>query len=115
LIGLATANSSVRPSGFARTTRCVPIVPEAPGTFSIRICWPRRSARRGITMRAPASTPPPAPNGTTTVIGLSGQEPCAATGASGRAASRQVSRSFFIAVSSVAAADANLGLRNRSA
>jgi len=48
------------------------MVPAAPVTFSTTICWPSETRMRSPTMRASASVGPPAPNGTTRVIGRVG-------------------------------------------
>jgi hypothetical protein len=63
--------------------RFEPVMPPAPPTFSITICWPRISAVRAAMVRPSTSTAPPAANGTTMVIGRFGQVPasCAKAGA----------------------------------
>ena len=48
------------------------IVPAAPVTLSMMICWPRSLLMRSPTMRAITSVGPPAENGTIMVIGLVG-------------------------------------------
>ena len=50
----------------------MPVVPPAPATFSITICWPSVRDMCSATMRATTSVGPPAANGTTMVIGRSG-------------------------------------------
>src|SRR5437763_881177 len=52
-------------------------MPAAAPTFSTTIDWPSSSPMRCAWMRALTSTPPPAANGTTKVIGRVGQS-CAA-------------------------------------
>src|SRR5262249_52805640 len=62
----------VYPSGFARIARVEPVVPPAPATFSMTICWPSVRDMCSLTMRAVTSVPPPAGNGTIMVIGRDG-------------------------------------------
>jgi hypothetical protein len=40
--------------------RAAPVIPPAPPTFSITICWPRISLMRAARIRAMVSTGPPA-------------------------------------------------------
>src|ERR1043165_8691219 len=56
------------------------MVPAAAPTFSITMVWPSASPIAAACRRALASTPPPAANGTISVIGRVGQS-CAAAGA----------------------------------
>ena len=65
-------SSRVRPSGAARATAWVPMLPEAPGRFSTTKGWAKRAWRKGATSRARMSTPVPGVNGTRMVIGPSG-------------------------------------------
>src|SRR5438093_754475 len=53
-------------------------MPPAPPMFSMITCWPSTSERRGLRMRANTSSPEPAANATTMVIGRVGQV-CAVT------------------------------------
>src|SRR5262249_25092818 len=59
-----------------------PITPAAPPRLSTRTCWPSAALSRSAVSRAIASTPPPAGNGTISVIGRDGQV-SAAVGAIG--------------------------------
>src|SRR5947207_672078 len=54
--------------------------PFAPGLLSTTIGWPSSLRRPSASTRATRSSAPPAPNGTTSVIGRDGQASCAATG-----------------------------------
>ena len=63
---------SVCPSGAARATRPVPMLPEAPPTFSTTIGWPSVARICSPMMRTSVSLGPPAGNGTTTVTGRDG-------------------------------------------
>src|SRR5262245_23608997 len=71
--------SSVYPSGAALATRAPPAMPAAAPTFSITIVCPNSSPMRCAWMRALTSMPPPAANGTTSVIGRLGHSSPAAT------------------------------------
>jgi hypothetical protein len=64
--------SSVYPSGLARATRVVPIVPFAPPAFSMMIGWPSEPRIGSDRSRAIVSPGPPAGAGTTSVIGRNG-------------------------------------------
>jgi hypothetical protein len=64
--------SSVYPSGCAAATRALPIVPPPPPTFSMTRGCPRIFPICSVTTRATTSLGPPAGNGTTTVMGLTG-------------------------------------------
>src|SRR5215471_19916381 len=63
----------VLPSGLARATTWLPMLPDAPGRFSTTTGWPSRGARRSATKRAIMSGPPAGVNGTIRRIGWSGQ------------------------------------------
>jgi hypothetical protein len=63
---------SVYPSGAARATRPMPILPPAPATFSITIGSPSESRIGSDRMRAMVSEGPPAGNGAIRVIGRVG-------------------------------------------
>ncbi|MNI58920.1 hypothetical protein D3C73_1140550 [compost metagenome] len=63
---------SVCPSGAARTTNSVPILPPAPGLFSTTKGWPNCLAKVLETLRVRVSVVPPAVNATMTLTGLSG-------------------------------------------
>src|SRR6185312_14320686 len=58
---------------------CVPMAPPAPVRFSTTNCCLKVALRCSATTRASVSPLPPAPNGTMTLIGRSGQ-PCALPG-----------------------------------
>src|SRR5262249_61541600 len=79
LTGLAFSTSVlpdemlVVPSGWARATPGLPMLPEAPGRFPTTTGWPRRGASRSATKRAIMSGPPAGVNGTTSRIDWSGQ------------------------------------------
>src|SRR5215470_18741040 len=60
---------SAGPLAIARVAR----VPPAPPRFSTTTCWPSVLLMRSATSRARASLPPPAGNGTTSVIGRDGK------------------------------------------
>ena len=64
---------NVYPSGAALATRPLPIVPAAAPTFSTTMVWPSTSPIASACRRALASMPPPAANGTISVIGRLGQ------------------------------------------
>src|SRR5579859_4938244 len=64
-------------------------MPEAPPILSTMIDWPSSSPIFCAWMRALTSTPPPAANGTTSVIGRVGQSCAAATVANNAPASAQ--------------------------
>jgi hypothetical protein len=50
----------------------MPVVPPAPATFSMMICWPSVRDMCSPTMRAVTSVGPPAAKGTIIVMGRSG-------------------------------------------
>jgi hypothetical protein len=62
----------VWPSGGARATTSVPIVPDAPVRLSITTCWPRFSESLAPVRRARMSTLPPGAKGTIQRIGFVG-------------------------------------------
>ncbi len=66
------------PSGGLLAIARVATVPPAPPRFSTTTCWPSVLLIRSATSRASASLPPPAGNGTTSVIGRDGCQSCAA-------------------------------------
>src|SRR5215831_16631203 len=70
------------------------MVPEAPATFSMMTGWPSGSRMPSATMRPMASAGPPAPNGTTNVIGRDGYD-CAHAIALAPTASANASASCF--------------------
>ncbi|MND08779.1 hypothetical protein D3C83_316490 [compost metagenome] len=53
-------------------TVSVPMLPLAPGLFSMRNCWPRRSVRKSPIRRAMMSVAPPAGKPTTMRAGFDG-------------------------------------------
>jgi len=63
---------SVWPSGSARTTYSVPMLPPAPGLFSTTKGWPSFFASRLLTPRVSVSVVPPAEKATTTLTGPAG-------------------------------------------
>ena len=70
----------VVPSGSAFATRSVPMLPLAPGRFSITTGWPSIGCRLSATTRPTMSGVEPGPNGTISRSGFVGQS-CAAAGA----------------------------------
>jgi putative ABC transport system substrate-binding protein len=70
---LETATSSVCPSGCARTTASVAILPAAPGRFSTTNGWLNRSDNHWPIMRATMSAVPPAGKPTIIRTGRDGQ------------------------------------------
>src|SRR5580692_2831583 len=77
----AVAANSVYPSGGEPATARAARVPPAPTWFSTTTV-PRCSERYALIMRAATSGGPPGPNGTISLIGLSGK--LSATAAAGR-------------------------------
>ncbi|MNV73445.1 hypothetical protein D3C71_1665950 [compost metagenome] len=65
-------SSRVYPSGSARATAVVPIVPPAPALFSTMTCLPSASFNCCASARASVSAAPPGGKGTTMRMGLSG-------------------------------------------
>jgi hypothetical protein len=63
----------VCPSAGARATISVPITVPPPARLSITACCPSNSPKRGASVRATASTGPPAGNGATSRIDLLGK------------------------------------------
>src|SRR5262245_37804544 len=55
-----------------------PVLPPAPGMFSVTTCWPHVSDNFCATMRAITSVGPPAANGTIRRTGFAGQPSAAA-------------------------------------
>ena len=90
MTSVLTDDISVYPSGLARATCWLPILPLAPATFSTTTGWPSLADSRSATKRAMMSGPVPGVNGTTSLIGWSGQAKAAlkATGAAIRPAAR---------------------------
>ena len=73
ITSVLTDDIRVWPSGLARATCWLPILPEAPATFSTTTGWPSLGDSRSATKRAMMSGPVPGVNGTTSLIGWSGQ------------------------------------------
>ncbi|MNC74835.1 hypothetical protein D3C75_1262600 [compost metagenome] len=63
---------SVWPSGAARTTYSVPILPPAPGLFSTTKGWPSFCVSVFVTLRVSVSVVPPGEKATMTLTGRSG-------------------------------------------
>ena len=78
----------VCPSGGAVAMAEWPTTPEPPVRFTTFTGWPRSRSRMEATMRAVASVPPPAPQGTMKVSGRLGKAACAEAGPSSRPAAR---------------------------
>ena len=70
----------VWPSGRALTIACVPVMPPAPGMFSITTGWPTDLVSAGLTVRMIVSTPEPGPTGRMVRNGLSDAALFARTG-----------------------------------
>ena len=87
MTSVLTEDIRVRPSGLARATCWLPILPEAPATFSTTTGWPSLGDSFSATKRAMMSGPVPGVKGTTMRIGWSGQ--AKAAGAARRAARRE--------------------------
>src|SRR5262250_2504147 len=92
----------VYPSGAARATRPVPMLPVAPPTFSMMMVWPSAVRMPSAIRRPTTSVSPPGGNGTIIVIGRDGYA-CAraARGTAGSAAApaarcRKFRRGSFI-------------------
>ncbi len=64
---------TVYPSGSARATWPTPMLPAAPGLFSMKKLAFSSSVSSGCNKRVITSTGPPGPNGTTIFTGRSGQ------------------------------------------
>jgi hypothetical protein len=62
----------VYPSGAARATRPVPMLPVAPPTFSMMMVWPSAVRMPSAIRRPTTSVSPPGGNGTIIVIGRDG-------------------------------------------
>ena len=69
MTSVLTDDISVRPSGLARATCWLPILPVAPATFSTTTGWPSLGDSLSATKRAMMSGPVPGVNGTTSCIG----------------------------------------------
>ena len=67
------ASSRVWPSGVARATCPMPMLPAAPPRLSTTTCWPSDWLSESDRIRAMMSVGPPGANGTTTVMGRSGK------------------------------------------
>ena len=65
-----TLTNSVCPSGAARTTASVPMLPEAPTLFSTTTGRPSLCESLGPTVRAMRSMPVPGVNGTMSLMGV---------------------------------------------
>lgn len=70
MTSVLTLTSSVVPSGTARTTSSVPILPEAPGLLSMKTGRFKRSDSAGAICLATRSMPVPSVKGTTRRIGV---------------------------------------------
>jgi hypothetical protein len=84
---------SVWPSGAARATTCVPILPLAPGLFSTTTGWFQRRWISSPMLRARMSGPVPGVNGTTMVMVRPAVCADAASGSAKAAASASAPRS----------------------
>ncbi|MNO05601.1 hypothetical protein D3C81_2270570 [compost metagenome] len=71
-IGPTELTISVWPSGAARTTNSVPMLPPAPGLFSTTKGWPSFCVSVLVTLRVRVSVVPPGENATMTFTGRSG-------------------------------------------
>ena len=78
--------STVFPSGSARAAIPTPMLPAAPGLFSMNIEAFSSSESAGCSRRVTTSTGPPEPNGTTSRIGRSGHAANARVDRNGAAA-----------------------------
>ncbi len=67
---VSNTNTQLLPSGGALATIAVPMLPEAPGLFSMMMVVPSFCCRPGCTIRAIGSTVPPGGNGTMTRVTL---------------------------------------------
>jgi hypothetical protein len=70
---VSNTNSQVLPSGADFATAPAPVLPEAPGRFSMMTVAPRRCCRPVCARRAIGSTVPPGGNGTMIFITPDGQ------------------------------------------
>ena len=68
----------------ACTIACVPVMPPAPGMFSITTGWPSDLVSDGLTVRMIVSTPEPGPTGRIVRSGLSDAALCARAGSGPR-------------------------------
>ena len=73
MTSVLTDDISVWPSGLARATCWLPILPLAPTTFSTTTGWPSLAPSRSATKRAMMSGPVPGVKGTMIFTGWSGQ------------------------------------------
>src|SRR5260370_4737038 len=73
MTSVLTDATSVWPWGLARAPCWLPILPLAPAPFSTTTGWPSVGDSRSATKRAMMSGPVPGVNGTTNLIGWSGQ------------------------------------------
>ena len=80
MTSVLTDDIRVSPSGLARATCWLPILPEAPATLSTTTGWPSLGDSFSATKRAMMSGPVPGVNGTTMRTGWSGQAKAAGRG-----------------------------------
>ena len=73
MTSVLTDDISVWPSGLARATCWLPMLPLAPATFSTTTGWPSLGDSRSATKRAMMSGPVPGVKGTMIFTGWSGQ------------------------------------------
>ena len=73
MTSVLTDDISVWPSGLARATCWLPMLPLAPTTFSTTTGWPSLAVSFSATNRAMMSGPVPGVKGTTIFTGWSGQ------------------------------------------
>ena len=73
MTSVLTEDIRVSPSGLARATCWLPILPEAPATLSTTTGWPSLGDSFSATKRAMMSGPVPGVKGTTMRTGWSGQ------------------------------------------
>ena len=85
-------SSSVCPSGWARTTALIAMLPFAPGRFSTTTGWPSAACSPSWNSRAAKSVPPPGGFGTITVMGRLGKAPWARSGSGAAIAAPAPSR-----------------------
>ena len=92
MTSVLTDDISVWPSGLARATCWLPMLPLAPATLSTTTGWPSLADSLSATKRAMMSGPVPGVKGTTTRTGWSGQAKAAgaASDIPRRAAGRNV-------------------------
>ena len=106
ITSVLTEDIRVSPSGLARATCWLPILPEAPATLSTTTGWPSLGDSFSDTKRAMMSGPVPGVNGTTMRTGWSGQAKAAlkVTGAASVAAAngRKERRSICLSMRAAA-------------